>query len=217
MSFFNPNIPLLCRKRNVLELQPLPGLWRFHWQVGNVTLFSTFYTQLDQACLVWGVISTVIFVTAQLCPISWLTQAIWWSALTVIGTIGMVALTPSWVKVELGWIVYNWIVLMGFGLILTDLSIFFSWGQVLMYLCPLWLGLIALGYLCTGLGMRSRTVVLIGLFHFLSIAILPYIEAWQFLATGVITGGSSILLAEFQWDSYGTCGNQLKEIVKAQV
>jgi hypothetical protein len=207
MTFFNPNAPLLCRKQSVLELPPLPGLWRFHWQIGSLTLFSSFYTQLDQACILWGVLSTVIFVTAQFFPISWVTQAVWWSALSVMGTVGMVALTPSWLKEELGWIVYSWVILMGLGVIITDLSIFLGWGEVLMYLCPLWLGLVALGYLCTGLGMRSRTLILTGLIHLLSIGILPYVGTWQFLATGIVMGGSVLLLAEFQWDSSGTCGN----------
>ncbi|HEY9636199.1 MAG TPA: hypothetical protein V6D14_22525 [Coleofasciculaceae cyanobacterium] len=217
MSFFNPNAPLLCRKQSVLELPPLPGLWRFHWQVGKITVLSTFYTQLDQACLVWGVISTVIFVTAQFLPVSWLTQAGWWSVLTGIGSVVMVALTPNWLKQEFGWIVYSWIILMGFGLLVTDLSILFGWGIVLMHLCPLWLGLVALGYLCTGLGLRSRTLMITALIHLLSIGILPYVDSWQFLVTGIITGGGALLLAEFQWDSHGTCGNQLKEPLKAEV
>lgn len=207
MTFFNPNVPLLSRKPNVLEIPDIPGLWRFHWQIRNVTLFSSFYTQLDQACIVWGVISTIIFVTAQFVPINWMTQAVWWSALSVIGTVGMVALTPSWVKEELGWVVYSWIMLMLLGVVITDLSIFLGWGAVLMQLCPLWLGLIAIGYLCTGLGMRSRTLILTALVHLLSILVLPYVGSWQFLATGVITGGTVLLLAEFQWDSRGSCGN----------
>ncbi len=208
MTFFNPNAPLLCRKQNVLALPDnIPGVWRCHWQLGNLTLFSTFYTQLDQACILWGVISAVIFVTAQFVPISWMTQAVWWSVLSVIGTVGMIALTPSWLKEELGWIVHSWIILMLLGVVITDLGIFLAWGEVLMNLCPLWLGLIALGYLCTGVGMRSRTLIITGLLHLLSIWILPYIGPWQFLATGIITGASSILLAEFQWDSSGACGN----------
>ncbi len=208
MSFFNPKAPLLCRKQNVLELPDLPGVWRCHWQVGNITLFSTFYTQLDQACIVWGVISIIIFGTAQFVPLSWMTQAVWWSAFSLIGIVGMVALTPSWLKEELGWVVNSWIILMLLGVVITDLSIFLGWGTILMQLCPLWLGLIGLGYLCTGLGMRSRTLILTGLVHLLSIWVLPYVSPWQFLTTGVITGGSVLLLAEFQWDSFGACGNK---------
>jgi len=208
MTFFNPDAPLLCRKQNVLELPDLPGLWRFHWQIGDFTLFSSFYTRLDQVCLVWGAISTLIFVTAQFAPISWLTQAVWWSALTLIGTVGMVALIPSWLHLDgLGWILRSWLFLMLFGLVLTNLSLFLGWGEVLIHLCHLWLGLVALGYLLTGLGMRSRTLLLSSLVHLLTIAALPFVGAWQFLTTGVVFGVTVLLLAIFQWDSHGTCGN----------
>ena len=206
MTFFNPTATLLCRKQSIVDLPASPGLWRLHWQVGNTTLYSTFYTQLDQACIVWGVVSALIFVTAQYAPISWFTQAIWWSVLTVTGTLSMVILTPSWVKQELGWLLYSWTILMLLGLAITDLSICLGWAGVLMNLCPLWLGLIALGYLATGIGMRSRTLILTGVVHLLAMFILPYCAAWQFLFTGIITGVTPLLLAEFQWDSFGTCG-----------
>jgi hypothetical protein len=211
MSFFNPNVPLLCPKQNVQELPDSPGLWRCCWQVGDITLVSTFYTPLDQVCLVWGVISLVIFTTAQFLPISWLDQAVWWSILTLIGTVGMVVLTPSWLKgAELGWVVYSWVFLMLLGVVITDLAIFLSWGDVLTSLCQLWLGLVGLGYLFTGLGMRSRTLILTSLVHLLGIAALPYMSTMQFLVTGVIMGGSSLLLAVFQWDSFGACGGQIE-------
>jgi hypothetical protein len=48
--------------------------------------------------------------------------------------------------------------------------------------------------------------MLLGLVHLLSIWILPYVGSWQFLTTGIIMGGCVLLLAEFQWDSSGTCG-----------
>jgi hypothetical protein len=175
--------------------------------VGSITLVSTFYTPLDQVCLIWGAISIGIFATAQFSPISWSSQAVWWSILALMGTLGMVVLTPPWLRKDgLGWVVDSWSFLMLLGVALTDLSIFLGWGEVLMRLCPLWLGLVALGYLGTGLGMRSRTLIITGLVHLVAIGILPYTGAMQFLATGIIMGGSSILLAVFQWDSFGTCG-----------
>lgn len=207
MTFFNPNAPLLCQKPNVVTLPDSPGLWRCHWQVGNTILVSTFYTTLDQVCLIWGAISIGIFATAQFSPISWSSQAVWWSILTLMGTVGMVVLMPPWLRKDgLGWVVDSWSFLMLLGVALTDLSIFLGWGEVLMGLCPLWLGLVALGYLGTGVGMRSRTLIITGLVHLVAIGILPYVGAMQFLATGIIMGGSSILLAVFQWDSFGTCG-----------
>lgn len=207
MNFFNPDAPLLCLKPHVFTLPHSPGLWRCHWQVGSITLVSTFYTPLDQVCLIWGAISIGIFATAQFSPISWSSQAVWWSILTLMGTVGMVVLTPPWLRKDgLAWVVDSWSFLMLLGVALTDLSIFLGWGEVLMRLCPLWLGLVALGYLGTGLGMRSRTLIITGLVHLVAIGILPYTGAMQFLATGIIMGGSSILLAVFQWDSFGTCG-----------
>lgn len=43
------------------------------------------------------------------------------------------------------------------GTLLTDLGIFLNWGFVLLNLCPIWLGLSALGYLGTGWGSRNIT------------------------------------------------------------
>lgn len=211
MTFFNPNAPLLCQKPNVVTLPDSPGLWRCHWQVRSITLVSTFYTPLDQVCLIWGVISIAIFVTAQFCPLSWTTQAIWWSILSLMGSVAMMVLTPSWLREDgLGWVLDSWVGLMLLGVALTDFSIFLGWGAVLINLCPLWLGLVALGYLGTGLGLRSRTLIITGLVHLVAIGILPYVGAMQFLATGIVMGGSSVLLAVFQWDSFGTCGGEVK-------
>ncbi|NJR51210.1 MAG: hypothetical protein HC780_18165 [Leptolyngbyaceae cyanobacterium CSU_1_3] len=207
-GFFNANIPLLRRKHSAFEIEDLPGLWRIHWQLGNTTVVSTFYTRIDQACLLWGIISSIIFITAQFLPLDWRVQALLWSGLTLLGTVAMISLSQRWKTVEpLNQIVAAWVLLMVGGLVLTDLSVFLSWGQVLAKLCPLWLGLNALGYFYTGLKMRSRAFFLIGLGQLLGVAALPYLESWQFLATGVFMGLSSILMAELQWDSGGVCAN----------
>ncbi|HEY9750532.1 MAG TPA: hypothetical protein V6C63_17755, partial [Allocoleopsis sp.] len=87
-NFFNFDIPLLRLKESAFAIEDLPGLWRIHWQVGEQTIVSTFYTRIDQACILWGVISIAIFVTAHFLPISWSLQAIFWSVLTVVGTVG---------------------------------------------------------------------------------------------------------------------------------
>lgn len=147
-----------------------------------------------------------IFCTAQFLPIDWKLQAIVWSVITLVGTLGMVALTRSIAKEEpFKGILICWVILMLGGLILTDLSIFLGWGEVLLHLCPLWLLLNALGYLYTGLRMRSRTFLLMGAVHLLGILILPYMGAWQFFTTGILIGLSVLLLAEFQWDTTTSC------------
>jgi hypothetical protein len=207
-GFFNANIPPLRRKHSAFDIEDLPGLWRIHWQLGNTTVVSTFYTRIDQACLLWGIISGVIFVTAQFLPLDWRVQAWLWSGLTLVGTVAMVNLAHRWARVEpLNHIIAAWVLLMVGGLVLTDLSVFLSWGQILAKLCPLWLGLNALGYFYTGLKMRSRAFFLIGLGQLLGVVALPYVENWQFLATGVFMGLSSIVMAELQWDSEGVCAN----------
>lgn len=201
MSFFNLQAPIFRRKEITQDVQNSPGILRIHLQIGNITIFSTFYTRLDQACILWGLISAAIFITAQFLPISWIDQAIWWSTLTIIGTICMVNLTWFRVRLEkLHSVLYCWIIMMLTGLAITDLSIFLGWGEVLMRLCPMWLGLVALCYLWTGVEMRSRTFFLTGIIHLLAILILPLVEGWQFLTTGIVMGLSVVLLAEFRWD-----------------
>ncbi|HEY9698396.1 MAG TPA: hypothetical protein V6D10_14115 [Trichocoleus sp.] len=214
MSFFNPEIPVISRKKPALEAPAAPGVWLIHFQLGSSTLFASFYTKHDQACLLWGIISGGIFVVAQFFPISWITQAIFASALTLIGVLGMVYLTWHLTVVDrLTWILFSWVFLMLIGAIVTDLSIFFSWSNVLMRICPLWLGLSAIGYLITGVGMRSRAFFLLGLLHLLAIGMLPYVGIWQQLVTGLIIGGSVFLVAELQWDSNGVCNYQAQQQV----
>ncbi len=201
MSVFNFSEPLLRQKQTALDVQDLQGLWSIDYQVGNRTLFYSFYTRIDQVFLIWGLIAVGIFTTAQFLPLSWVTQAVLWSALTLAGTVSMVVSTWFWVSVErLRWVVYCWVILMLGGVVLTDLGIFLAWGEVLMRLCPLWLGLSAVGYLCTGLGLGSRTFLVMGVIHLLGIVVLDYIPGWQFLTTGIVIAMSLLLLAQWQWD-----------------
>lgn len=205
-DFFNQEIPPLQCKESAFAIEDLPGLWRLHWQLGQTTIFSTFYTRIDQACLLWGVISGIIFLTAQFASIDWATQAVFWSGLTLLGTGAMVKLSENCTTVEpLNQVSSAWVFLMLSGLVLTDLSIFLGWAPILMQLPLLWLLLNAFGYLYTGLKMRSRAFLLICCVHLLAIVTLPYISVWQFLETGLVIGLSSVLLAVLQWDSSGVC------------
>lgn len=207
ISYFE--IPILQRKRSAFAIEDAPGLWRVHWQIKDLILLSTFYTRHDQACLLWGLISVLIFATIQFLPIDWQTQCMSWSVLTLLGTIGMVVLTHHWVKVEqLKWLLYTWAGLMLLGMVITDLSLLLQWADVLLNLCAIWLGLTAIGYGFTAWGMRSRAFSLVAILHGLGILLLPYVGSWKFLTTGLIIGGSVSLLAELQWDADGVCGNQ---------
>jgi hypothetical protein len=210
MTFFNASEPLIRCKQEHLDVQDRAGLLRLRWQIGNITLFSGLYTRIDQTFLLWGLVTAGIFFTAQFVPISWSTQAIIWSTLTLVGTGVMTVLTLFWVKVErVSWILYCWAILMITGLVLTDCSIFACWGGLLLHLCDLWLGLSAIGYFCTGYGLRSRTFILIGLTHLLSIPLLTLVAPWQYLTTGIIMAGCLLLLSELQWDMRSPIENTL--------
>ncbi|WP_373537952.1 hypothetical protein [Microcoleus sp.] len=210
MTFFNVSEPLIRSKQEHLDVQDRSGLLQLNWQIGNITLFSGFYTRIDQTFLLWGLVTAGIFFTAQFVPLSWSFQAILWSTLTIVGTAGMAVLTLFWVKVErVSWILYCWAMLMITGLVLTDCSIFLGWGGLLQHLCDLWLGLSAIGYFCTGLGLRSRTFIAIGLAHLFAIGLLPFVAPWQYLTTGIIMAGCLLLLSELQWDMRSPIDNTL--------
>ncbi|MDL5052353.1 hypothetical protein QQ056_02060 [Oscillatoria laete-virens NRMC-F 0139] len=211
-QIFYSNLPLLGQKPSLQGVPEVAGVWRIHWQLGETTLRSTFYTQFDQICLLWGILSLIIFTTAQFSPISWTTQAVWWTMVSLVGAIATHYLTPAWFRKEgFGWVIDLWVGLMLLGTLISDLGIFAGWGLVLMNLCPLWLGISGIGYFQTAWGMRSRTLILIAGLHFAAIAALPWVMDWQFLFTGLILGLSGVILAEFQWDAFGgPCVNQFK-------
>lgn len=202
MNFFNNSVPPLRRKQAPLNIHELEeGLWLVNWQIGKIKLYSNFYTRIDQAFIIWGLLLIPMFATAQFLPIGWDLQAGLWSILSFIGTVAMVYWSTYWVKRrQVIWILYCWVLLMLLGVVLTDLGIFLGWGEILLNLCPLWLGLCALGYLCTGLAVRSRTLIFTGVVHVLGIFILPYSGGWQFLTTGSLMVICLLLLAEFEWD-----------------
>ncbi len=201
MSFFHSTEPIIRIKQQDLDVQDLKGLLKIQLKIGDLTLFSGFYTRIDQVFWLWAVSTLIIFMIAQFFPISWISQAYWWSVLTVVATLAMGALAYCWVRVEqVTWIIYWWALLMFGGLGLTNFGIFWGWSSLLPHLCPLWLMLCALGYFGTAWGLRSRAFILAGLFHLLGMVIIPYVGGWQFFTTGAIMSGTLLLLAEFQWD-----------------
>ncbi|MGB3402636.1 MAG: hypothetical protein WBA77_08085 [Microcoleaceae cyanobacterium] len=201
MTFSQPAKPIFRPKQSYLDVQDIEGLLKIHWKIGDITLFSGFYTRVDQACLLWGLITLVIFAVAQFVPISWIDQAQWWSILSVIGTVAMVVLTRYWVRVEgITWLLGWWAFLMLAGVGLTNLGIFWGWTWVLPNLCPLWLILCVFGYIVTAFGLGSRAFILAGIIHLAAIPLCWSILQWQFLITGLIMAGTLVLLAEAQWD-----------------
>jgi len=223
MSLFNSGSPIIRRKQHALDFQDRQGLLKLKLQIKNKTLLNSIYTRIDQVFVVWGVITTLIFFTAQFAPIDWVTQAAFWSILTLAGTAAMTVLTYFWVKVErLRWVLYIWITLMLAGIGITDWGIFHGSGMILIHLCHLWLGLSAVGYFSTGMGLRSRAFIMAGLFHILGIAILPLCIGWQFLATGLVMTANLLMFAETQWDmrlpidNYDVLSEEQKEFNRQQ-
>ncbi|MBD2089701.1 hypothetical protein H6F67_07525 [Microcoleus sp. FACHB-1515] len=209
MSFFNTEVPLFSRKPSADAIVQTPGLWRIHWKIGNRVLWSSFYTRHDQACILWGLLTAGIFAIAQFLPLSWTIQAIFASLMTLLGVGGMIGLTWYFAKVErLNWVLYSWIALMLIGISITDLALLQHWGQVLLNVCPLWLGLSGIGYAVTGIGMRSRMFLLLGVLHLIAIWLLPLVAPWQQITTGFVISFSVLLMAELQWDANGVCGYQ---------
>lgn len=208
MTLFNSAEPIIRRKQHALDFQDSQGLLRLKLKISNKTLFSNIYTRIDQVFVLWGLITAIIFSTAQFAPIDWITQAVFWSILTAIGTFGMMILTYFWVTVErLRWILYSWASFMVMGVVITDLGIIQGWSIILGNLCPIWLALSALGYVFTGLGLRSRAFIVAAITHLLSILILPYCTGWQFLITGFVMTTNLLFFAETQWDMRPPIGN----------
>jgi hypothetical protein len=175
MTFFNYSLPPQRRKQLNMDVQELEGLWQVQFPLGKDRFYSKFYTCLDRACLLWSLLLIPMFGTAHFFPVSWMLQAGLRSVLGLGGTPAMVTMTYSGVKIErLTWVLYGWVILMLLGLVLTDWGIFLGWEKVLANLCPLWLGLISIGYLGTGLAVRSRALLAASLFHLSGILILPY-------------------------------------------
>ncbi|MBE9114636.1 hypothetical protein IQ249_01880 [Lusitaniella coriacea LEGE 07157] len=201
MAFFNSTVPIFRRKPPVLDVQDAKGIVRIRLRIKQKTLFHRFYTRIDRVLMLWGLISAIIFFTAQFSPISWIAQAIAWSILSLVGSIATIVLTYVWVKAErLRWLLYCWVGLMMGGVVLTNLGIFLGWGQILLNLCNLWLILMAVGYFFTSWGLRSRAFAIAGFFHLIGIILLPAIGGSQFLITGILIVATLFFFAEVQWD-----------------
>ncbi len=201
MTFFNPTQPILCEKNLDFNTTDLQKMKCIKVKFLEKTPFSSIYTCIDQSFIAWGFIAGFIFISAQFLAVSWLTQAIFWSILTIIGIIAMIILTHAWVKQEkLQWLLYLWSFLMLFGLLITDLGVVFGWAFVLINLCHIWLILSAIGYFLTGLGMHSRALFIAAIIHFMPIFCLPFFTGWQFLITGLIMMSNLLIFSDKQWD-----------------
>lgn len=200
MTFFNSAEPVLRRKQHHLDLQDRRGLLSLQLKLGPLHI-DTVFTRIDQVFILWGALCALIFGTAQFVAIDWGAQAIFWSLLTILGTALTMHYSWFWASVERALpIVLGWVALMLAGLILTDLSIVFAWGEVMLHLGVLWLALGAVGYLATGLALRSRALLWSGLVHVAAAVAAFNLADWQFLLAGVVLSGCLIVLGSTQWD-----------------
>ncbi|MFG6104228.1 hypothetical protein U2F10_18335 [Leptothoe sp. EHU-05/26/07-4] len=194
------NEPLLRSKQHDLDLQDLRGAWHFRHSVLGYA-FSSIYTRVDQVFALWGALAVFMFASVQVSHASWQQLAIAWSGLTVIAVVGMVSIVRFWARVErLMWLVYSWATLMLVGTVITNWGVFGYVGPILINLCPLWLGLCAIGHGLTGWGIRSRTFLGLTVVHGVAAFTVTQLGTWQYGVTGAIIGGSLLLLTQLQWD-----------------
>lgn len=201
MTWSDLSEPLLQPKQQALDIQDLKGLLNIRFRLGPYTLIHSHYTRIDQIFILWGILSGLIFVTAQFVAIPWSTQAWIWSILTLGTALIMTILSWCWTGVErLRWLIWLWVSLMIAGVSFTDYSIFSFWGWGMAHLSELWLMVCAFGYWATGWGLKSRSLGLMGLVHLLGCIVLPFVGPYHFLATGLIMASALFFLGEYQWD-----------------
>lgn len=194
------NQPLLRSKQHILDVQDLQGAWHVRHSVFGY-VFSSIYTRIDQIFALWGGLAVLMFASVHVLHVSWQHMATAWSLLTVIAVISMVAMVRFWAQVErLMWLVYSWAVLMLVGTAITNWGVFGYVGPILINLCPLWLGLCAVGHGLTGWGIRSRTFMVLAAVHGSAAFAITQLGSWQYATTGLIIGGSLLLLTQLQWD-----------------
>ena len=194
-------MPIFQLKKKLVDPVDLHGVLHIRLGIHNRTFLSTDLTRLDQALILWGTVTGAIFLIAQSFPIDWRLQAVAWSVLScvAIGVCGW--LTWFWVITRnQRWILYGWSLLVLVGLGLTDYAIFGGSGLLLSHLCLIWLGISALGYVVTGIGMQAPALILIGMVHLCTAAGLPLVPVWNFLLTGVVMSSSLFCLAAFYWE-----------------
>ena len=200
MTFFDLSEPVPSHSKVVR----LPSLnhslvtYRKRW----IKLFSALrLSELDQAFVAWGLAALLIFSLAQFSTLSWSTQAVLDATLTGATVAGTSGLTWQIAKIaQLRWVVLLWAVLMSLGMGLTAYGIFCGVSSILINLCPLWLGLCALGYLAMAVGMRSRCFAACSLVHGLAIAGLTCYPDWQFFISGLVMALTLFFFSVVPWD-----------------
>ena len=200
MTFFDLSepVPFYSQAARVRSLGSLLRAYLQQW----VKVFSAIrLTELDQAFVAWGLAALLIFSLAQFSTLSWSIQAVLDASLTGATVAGTSGLTWQIAEIaRLRWVVLLWAVLVSCGMGVTAYGIFCGVGFILVNLCPLWLGLCALGYLAMAIGMRSRCFAACSLVHGLAIIGLTFHPGWQFFTSGLVMALTLFFFSVVPWD-----------------
>ena len=159
------------------------------------------FSFIDQAFLIWGGVTLVIFLTGQFSSVSWMIQAAFDAALTGAGIASTSGLVWSLIDDErLNWVIFLWAGLMTAGMVVTAYGIYGCISIIMVSLCPLWMGLCALGYGVMAVGMRSHAFTAACLVHTSAIALLYHQPSWQYLTTGLVISLTLFFFSVVPWD-----------------
>ncbi|MGB7084592.1 MAG: hypothetical protein WBD47_03500 [Phormidesmis sp.] len=167
------------------------------------TLPNIYFSEIDQAFLVWGALTLVIFSLGQFSTLSWAMQAILDAALTGVSIATTSGLTWAIASIaKLRWVVLLWAGLMSLGTIATLYGIFYGSALILSNLCVLWLSLCAVGYGAMAIGMHSCCFTVACLVHLGAIAALSYTSSYQFFDSGLVMALTLFFFSVVPWDMH---------------
>lgn len=202
-NYFNCSTPPLRKKRVELirDSYPANALWTPRIVLGSWKVEHGIYTRVDRACSLWAVLLLAIFGSAQLCPISWTTLSVVWSAASVVALGITYRLCYGWTQ-QFGvvWALHGWAIAIGTGIICTDWAIFSDCTQVLARVNQLSLLLESAGYLGTGIAVRSRAIIAIATLHGIAALMLELCPKFQYAIAGGVMAAFLAILAEMEWD-----------------
>lgn len=170
-----------------------------------LALPSICFTEIDQAFLLWGLVTLVIFSLGQFSTLSWNTQVIIDAAFTGAGVAATSKLTWAIARsAKLCWVIFLWAGLMTVGTIATAYGIFYGSVLILSNLCVLWLGLCAVGYGAMAIGMRSRCFTAACLVHVGVITCVSSFSSCQFFISGLVMALTLFFFSVVPWDMQGS-------------
>ncbi|MGB3788123.1 MAG: hypothetical protein WA949_08935 [Phormidesmis sp.] len=205
MTSFDFRDTIETHENESLGVQDLGGLLNIRFQpyfkLKAQNWLSFHFSSIDQAFLVWGGLTLIIFLTGQFSSMSWMTQATLDAALTGTGIAWASGLT--WTLIDdkrLNWVIFLWAGLMTLGMSVTAYGIYGCVSGIMVSLCPLWMGLCALGYGAMAAGMRSHAFTAACLVHTLAIPVLYHQPSWQYLTTGLVISLTLLFFSIVPWD-----------------